>query len=210
LETLDRETAPPSTANHDAVVQLFEDARRRLVETGTRNRLIHVNRSNARGHVLNVINERSKDVYATLSARKTMRFLARGVDKTSERTETSLALPEPVESTDPSRFADEFLETPLGPDGLQKKLLSIAQEARTAEEEQGVNILYLALGFLNWYEDKTSRVPRVAPLILLPVDLVRNERTSTFDIRMRDEGVDAGQLLRSGRRSDHALALLVD
>jgi hypothetical protein len=207
LETLDRETAPPSTANHDAVVQLFEDARRRLVETGTRNRLIHVNRSNARGHVLNVINERSKDVYATLSARKTMRFLARGVDKTSERTETSLALPEPVESTDPSRFADEFLETPLGPDGLQKKLLSIAQEARTAEEEQGVNILYLALGFLNWYEDKTSRVPRVAPLILLPVDLVRNERTSTFDIRMRDEDLIANLPLSIRLKDDFGIQL---
>lgn len=207
MEILDRVTATSKTPHDDGVVRLFEEARRRLVETGTRNRLIHVNRSNTRGPILNLINERTEDVYATLSAHKTMRFLARGTDKTADSKEMSLALPDPVESMDPSRFTDEFLETPLGPDGLQKKLLSIAQEARTAEEEQGVNILYLALGFLTWYEDKTSKVPRVAPLILLPVDLVRNERTSTFDIRMRDEDLIANLPLSIRLRDDFGIQL---
>lgn len=207
LETVDRVIPSSKTPHDEGVVRLFEEARRRLVETGTRNRLIHVNRSNTRGPILNLINERSEDVYATLSARKTMRFLARGQDKTADSKEMSLALPDPVESMGPSRFTDEFLETPLGPDGLQKKLLSIAQEARTAEEEQGVNILYLALGFLTWYEDKTSRVPRVAPLILLPVDLVRNERTSTFDIRMRDEDLIVNLPLSIRLRDDFGIQL---
>ena len=207
MDILDRVTATSKTPHDDGVVRLFEEARRRLVETGTRNRLIHVNRSTTRGPILNLINERTEDVYATLSARKTMRFLARGTDKTTDSKEMSLALPDPVESMDPSRFTDEFLETPLGPDGLQKKLLSIAQEARTAEEEQGVNILYLALGFLTWYEDKTSRVPRVAPLILLPVDLVRNERTSTFDIRMREEDLIANLPLSIRLRDDFGIQL---
>lgn len=55
------------------------------------------------------------------------------------------------------------------------------------EEEQGVNILYLALGFLTWFEDKASNIERKAPLLLLPVELVRNRRTSTCDIRIRDD-----------------------
>lgn len=55
------------------------------------------------------------------------------------------------------------------------------------EEEQGVNILYLALGFLTWFEDKASNIERKAPLLLLPVELVRNRRTSTYDIRIRDD-----------------------
>jgi hypothetical protein len=48
---------------------LFEEARRRLVETSPHNRLIHVNRSGTHGPILNVINERSDDVYATLCYR---------------------------------------------------------------------------------------------------------------------------------------------
>jgi very-short-patch-repair endonuclease len=201
-------TTATSTATHDEqVVQLFEDARKHLVETGTRNRLIHVNRALTRGPVLNVINERSDFVFHKLSAQESMHFLPRGLDKTDGSPQTSLALPDPVESLDDQRLSDEFLETPLGPDGLQKKLLSIAREARTAEEEQGVNILYLALGFLTWYEDEISKVPRVAPLILLPVELQRNERTSSYDIRMREEDLIANLPLSIRLHDDFCIDL---
>jgi hypothetical protein len=203
-----KRTTATSTATHDEqVVQLFEDARKRLVETGTRNRLIHVNRALTRGPVLNVINERSDFVFQKLSAQKNMHFLPRGLDKTDGSRETSLALPDPAEALDDQRLNDEFLETPLGPDGLQKKLLSLAREARTAEEEQGVNILYLALGFLTWYEDEISKVPRVAPLILLPVELQRNERTSSYDTRMREEDLIANLPLSIRLHDDFCIDL---
>lgn len=48
-----------------AVRKLFEETRRRLVETGTRNRLVHVNRQSRRSNTLDIINERSDDVYKT-------------------------------------------------------------------------------------------------------------------------------------------------
>ena len=66
---------------------------------------------------------------------------------------------------DPNSYTDAELETPLGSD-LYKKLLKVAREAQTAEEEQGVNVLYLALGFLTWFEDNASSLPREAPLLL--------------------------------------------
>ncbi len=173
-------------ATRHAVIKLFDETRRRLVETGTRNRLIHVNRANTRGNVLNIVNERSNDVYGLLSGGKSMRFLALGSDKKEDRGE--LVLAEVSERHfDEERYIDGQLETRLGPDSLQKKLLKIAREAQTAEEESGVNMLYLAMGFLTWYEDKSSSIPREAPLILLPVGLSRNSRTSTYDIRARDE-----------------------
>jgi hypothetical protein len=49
-----------------AVWRLFEETRRRLVETGTRNRLVHVNRQSRRSNTLDIINERSNDVYGIL------------------------------------------------------------------------------------------------------------------------------------------------
>lgn len=63
------------------LTRLFNDTRKRLVETGTRNRLVHVNRANTRGNVLNIVNERSDDVHRILADRKAMRFLALGRDK---------------------------------------------------------------------------------------------------------------------------------
>ena len=168
------------------LTKLFNDTRKRLVETGTRNRLVHVNRANTRGNVLNVVNERSDDVYRILDSGRAMRFLALGRDKNDEGDDLSLATPDDIGSSD-ERYTDVHLETKLGPDALAKKLLKIAREAKTAEEEQGVNILYLALGFLTWFEDKSSSIAREAPLVLLPVELVRNQRTSTFDLKLLED-----------------------
>ena len=189
-----------------AISKLFDDTRRRLVETGTRNRLVHANRANARGNVINIVNERADDVYAVLSSSKAMRFLAIGRDKDEDRDE--IAFPDAGhEDFAEERFADARLETRLGPDALQRKLLKIAREAQTAEEESGVNVLYIAIGFLTWFEDEASNVPREAPLVLLPVELVRNARTSTYDVHMREEDVMTNLPLQQRLMEDFGIGL---
>ena len=135
-----------------------------------------------------------------------MRFLALGRDKDEERGEIILADAE-VQSFGEERYTDAQLETRLGPDALQKKLLKIAREAQTAEEESGVNMLYLALGFLTWFEDKSSQMPREAPLILIPVELKRNQRTSTYDIRARDEDILTNLPLQQRLKEDFGIDL---
>ena len=178
-----------SKAQSGTIQMLLEEARRRLVETGTRNRLIHVNRTNKRANVLNIVNERSDDIYEILRNKgRKMRFLAQGKDDAIEDGDTPLLdVIVDDEPFDEKRYTDNNLETPLSVDAQQKRLLRLARDSRTAEEEQGINILYLAMGFLTWYEDKTSAVKREAPLILLPVSLERNARTSTYDIVCRDD-----------------------
>jgi hypothetical protein len=193
-------------STRQAVIKLFDDTRRRLVETGTRNRLVHVNRANTRGNVLNIVNARSDDVHVLLASGKTMRFLAHGRDQGEDRGEIVLSTAV-SQRFDEDRDTDIKLETRLGPDALQKKLLKIAREAQTAEEESGVNILYLAMGFLTWYEDTASSTPREAPLVLLPVELVRNARTSTYDIRSRDEDAITNLPLQQRLKDDFGIDL---
>jgi hypothetical protein len=188
------------------LTKLFNDTRKRLVETGTRNRLVHVNRANTRGNALSIVNERSDDIYAILAEYKVMSFLALGRDKDEDVGALRLANAGEQGFTE-ERFSDLKLETRLGPDALAKKLLKIAREARTVEEEQGVNILYLALGFLTWFEDKNSAIPREAPLVLLPVELIRNQRTSTFDVKVRDEDILTNLPLQQRLKDDFGIEL---
>jgi len=189
------------------IAKVLDAARRKLLETGTRNRLIHVNRSNQRANFLNVINERSDDIYSILRVQnKRMRFKAMGKDKTDGE-ELMLAEPEADLSSNSDRRTDSLLETPLGPDALAKRLLRLATDAKVAEEEQGLNILYLAIGFLSWRESPSSDVKREAPLILLPVQLTRNERTSTFDILCRDDDITTNLPLKERLRQDFGIAL---
>ena len=187
----------------------LEAARRSLLDTGTRNRLIHVNRNNPRANCINIVNERSDDVFRILRRDgRRMKFKAMGEDREEPDDDTRLA---PIDArdgeTDEDRYTDAYLETRLGPDAQQKRLLRLALDARTAEEEQGVNILYLALGFVTWFEDNSSSVAREAPLILLPAELVRNARTSTYDLRCRDDEITTNLPLQERLKQDFGMVL---
>ena len=186
---------------------LLEDARRRLVETGTRNRLIHVNRSAKRANALDILGERLQG--------KRMRFLARDETEGGEAEEAgteepmlALGMDEAPDGADQAaRYRDLYLETRLGPEALQRRLLTLHTDARTAEEEQGVNILYLALGFLRWYEADSSQVLRESPLILMPVELVRDDRRATFDLRARDTEIVTNLPLQERLKADFGFEL---
>ncbi len=71
---------------------------------------------------------------------------------------------------------------------LQGALTYIYRMARTSLEENGANSLFLALGMLRWFETPKSEQPRYAPILLLPVDIVRRSG-SKYVIRKRDEDI---------------------
>lgn len=59
-------------------------------------------------------------------------------------------------------------------EGLETITRKIGSAAKTAIEESGTNMLYLILGFLEWYEADDSQQPRYAPLLTVPVALDRS------------------------------------
>ncbi|MHC9539373.1 MAG: DUF3320 domain-containing protein [Vulcanimicrobiota bacterium] len=72
---------------------------------------------------------------------------------------------------------------------LNKRLTEIWRSARTSIEETGSNILYLTLGFVAWYETQQSTEKRLAPILLLPVELLRGSVRDPFKIRIAEEEV---------------------
>src|SRR5207244_3397284 len=85
------------------------------------------------------------------------------------------------------RHRDSRLQTALPSSKLQARLRAIAYDAQTFENEQGVNVLYVALGFLKWYEPWDTEKPRYAPLILVPVTLMRASASERFKIAYSGE-----------------------
>ncbi len=71
---------------------------------------------------------------------------------------------------------------------LQSALKYIYRTARTSLEENGANSLFLTLGMLRWFETAKSEQPRYAPILLLPVDIVRKSGNN-YVIRKRDEDI---------------------
>ncbi|MBO5081792.1 MAG: DUF4011 domain-containing protein, partial [Lachnospiraceae bacterium] len=63
----------------------------------------------------------------------------------------------------------------------------LQRQAKLSMEENGSNTLYLALGFLKWYESDVSQKPRYAPLVMVPVDVTKKLQDKSYHIRIRDE-----------------------
>lgn len=180
---------------------VLENARRELLDLTTRNRLLHTPRNRTRSTRLEIVDEMSDEVYWRLAVQgKAMSFLARSSQQDENHKELDgglLSQPDevPAETArstnddDPlvpgpaARHRDDQLQTELVSEQLQKRLLQLFYDARTFEEEQGVNILYLAIGFLRWYEDDNSDRERFAPLLLVPVQLDRPNAHSRFKLR---------------------------
>jgi very-short-patch-repair endonuclease len=81
--------------------------------------------------------------------------------------------PQTLEKLALSELADGRLVTSLSPEDLEARSIGIFRAAREGLEEGGASGLYLALGFVEWFEDAMSQQPRRAPLVLVPVDLGR-------------------------------------
>ncbi len=67
---------------------------------------------------------------------------------------------------------------------LKSRLVDVFRSARTALEEGGSSALYLALGFLSWYETEGSETPRKAPLLLLPIELKRESVLQGYTLQL--------------------------
>ncbi len=66
-------------------------------------------------------------------------------------------------------------------------LKNMYRSAKSSIEENGSNTLFLALGFLRWFETDISERARYAPLVLIPVELVRSNRNKGYVLRSRQE-----------------------
>ena len=193
------------------LIAAIEKTRRDLLELSARNRLIHTPLETKRPSWIQIENERSNQLFEILvKQRKSMTFLANAADlgKSEQQafleafdssngapTDNQQRISEELVSDSSGDTAlldshsDMFLQTNIAADKLNDRLLKCFYEARTAEEEQGISILYLGCGFLKWRESGNSSVNRYAPLLLIPVELSRNNARSKFRLKFRDDEI---------------------
>lgn len=126
--------------------------------------------------------------------------------------ETSYELPKASEVPG-EKHADDAIQTLYYPVELESRLQILHAQSRLSLDETGANILYLALGFLEWDESVFGKNSvRLAPLMLLPVRLEKgklNPKTATFDYEVVYSGEDilTNLSLREKLRRDFGIAL---
>lgn len=203
----------------ESVAAQLERSRLELLDLSVRNRLLNTPRHSKQAKTVDVVDEKSSEVFRLLVREgKAFTFLAGREDDNqpedlAEDVDPDFApLPQPEsdeadERGVAKRHSDTRLQTILTSKALQKRLLTLYYDARTYFEEQGVNILYLALGMLKWFEDDKSETERWAPLLLLPVGLERQSAAQRFKLRWLQEDLSPNISLEAKLRSEFGIKL---
>jgi hypothetical protein len=90
------------------------------------------------------------------------------------------------------------LQTLKFPDELEAVMEKISGSARLAEQEMGLSTLFLAFGFLEWYDSDTSDKKSYAPLLLLPVyiDKQKVRGKPIYSLTASEDGAEANLSLQ--------------
>lgn len=101
-----------------------------------------------------------------------------------------------------SEFSAKRLRSVYTEGELAKLITNLYRSSRTAMEENGANTLYLALGLMRWFETDKSSKPRYAPIVLLPVEMVRKSALKGYVIRLRDDEAQINITMLEKMRQD--------
>ncbi|QNK60986.1 DUF3320 domain-containing protein [Pedobacter sp. PAMC26386] len=185
------------------ILPKLEASRKELLDLGMRNTLLNYKTPKARG--LRIVQEKSSSIYEILvKQNKAMTFLGRpGKDDDDDL----LELPELTVEELKDAQEDTRLQTNEKEQKLQTKILNTYYFAKSSIEEQGVNILYLALGMLNWYEKGNTEDSRIAPLLLIPVTLERSSANERFRIRFTGGDIGANISLQAKMMADFNITI---
>lgn len=104
-------------------------------------------------------------------------------------------------------LAHKRIRTYLSEAELNYSLTSLYRASRLSLEENGANTLYIGIGLLKWYETAASERPRYAPVLLVPVEIIRKSARKGFVIRSREEETIVNITLLEMIRQDFGIAV---
>lgn len=198
----------------EELLDALQQIRRRLLDTSNRNRLLNFRESKVRS--IRIIDELPDKVFSSIiDSGITMNLvpvaeadiLNQDAGSIDTNNELLIATKHVAE-----RHTDNHLQTPYSPLKLERLCSRLSREAKTAIEETGCNMLFLAFGFLEWFEDETSEVSHLAPLVLVPVQIEKNRLNSdtncfSYVISYSEEDLETNLSLAEKLRQDFGLIL---
>jgi very-short-patch-repair endonuclease len=107
------------------------------------------------------------------------------------------------------RLRSSHLLTEMTDRQLAARLARFALNSRESLTEQGVTTLYVAFGFLRWFESPDSQVEIRSPLLLVPVRLERDSVGAPWKLQAQEEDVLPNHSLAHLLAADFRLQLPV-
>ncbi|MEK7993752.1 MAG: DUF4011 domain-containing protein [Planctomycetota bacterium] len=205
----------------------LERLRKRLLDLTPRNRLLHFR--HPRASSLRIVDELPNVIFQRLVTGHKLAFkpvpdsplgeyLPGGTKPEVKDYATKLGIATSFDLPQPGPAAvattahhDRFLQTLHYSSDLDTLARRLANAARTSIEESGANMLYLVLGFLEWFEEDNKEQARQAPLLTIPVSMERERSPQGGPIRnsleYTGEDLEVNLCLAEKLRQDFSLEL---
>jgi len=194
--------------------------KKKLIDLTKRNRLISFRPTKV--STVRIVDEQPPEVFATLVTElKAMDFSPMPEKKEKEGgdpEEKEIEEDDKVETQtkefekyDKEKLAEKHvdihLQTNLTKEQLSKNLFRIHSSSALVMEEQGYNVLFLAVGFLEWYEAASSDAKIKSPLVLIPVELARQSVKGIYKVKYNEEAILLNPALRQKLSLDFGVSL---
>lgn len=88
-----------------------------------------------------------------------------------------------------------------------RALRNIGKKAKTAIEETGVNIAYMAFGFIHWTENENSQYVMRAPVLLAPISIENDSAIDPYYIKITDSDIIVNPTFSFKLKNDYGLEL---
>ncbi len=161
---------------------------RKLLDLSMRNMLINLR---VKGSIIPMLTKELADIEDALAEGAEFEILSR--PKEWDIHQIDVATGETINDLGPYEELIELerkhhrLHSWLGEKELAKLLTKMYRSASTSMEENGASTLYMTLGILRWYDGIKVQKEHFAPIVLIPIDIIRKSATQGFVIRERDD-----------------------
>jgi very-short-patch-repair endonuclease len=172
----------------------LSEVRKELLDFGLRNPLLNYRLLKSRGlaitgvtpaEVYRLLVEDAREVPFLPAGRLILASPTQAAEIANMSSETALA----IRGGRKSQNGSDGLPTSHSAEETDDRLLATYYAAKSSLDEQGVNTLYIALGFLSWADPAAPEDFHLAPLILIPIELERKSASEGFTAKYNGEDI---------------------
>lgn len=198
----------------ELVEKKIEIWKKKLLDMGMRNRLLNY-KETKRGTLSISAPDLETLYYQLVQKEKELSFAHTEMVEYAEEDTDQEDTTAPENTSDISEESDRVKQVEISGDlatsknvvELQSTLKNLRTKAKTAKEEQGINILFLSFGFLEWKESESSSRIIKSPLILVPVELSISGLNDPYVLSLHEDEIVVNPTLSYKLENDFGVIL---
>ena len=176
----------------DKLDKILYELQNRTLDLSSKNNLINLKRTKS---VIEIISPNTKDLLDSLFDGKKLNFPYINEFKENDKVF--------IDYSNPKSLKTSF------EDGLQlmRSLRTLRKKQKLIQQEKGLNSLYLAVGFLKWFDTSYSNIENYSPILLVPIKLINNKITDPFSIEIDSEEITINPALLIRLKKDFGIEI---